>query len=252
MASGNAIQVEGPHKRIGDVRALGGLDLIGAEGEVMGLLDPNGAGKTTLELERAYDELRPLAFSIAYRLLGSFAEAEDVAQEAFIRYQGALTDNAGQIESPKAYLSTIAKRLALDQLRSARNRYETCVGDWLPESVATADIELEGARYVENSESLSIAFRRVLEQLSPVERAALLLHDVFDYAHSEIARIIGKSEANCRQLAARARRRVREEPVRFDAAKAPRERLAERFFDVVAGDGPIEDLVEMLAADAVV
>ncbi len=224
--------------------------MTGGEGEVMVSQGSNGAGKTTLELEQAYDELRPLAFSIAYRVLGSFADAEDVAQESFIRYQRALTRHAGQIESPRAYLSTVAKRLAFDQLKSGRNRHETCVGDWLPESVATADVELEGAHHVEESDSLSIAFRRVLERLSPVERAALLLHDVFDYAHSEIARIIGKSEANCRQLAARARRRVREEPVRFDATNVSRERLAERFLDVVAGDGPIDGLVAMLAADA--
>lgn len=198
-----------------------------------------------------YRSLRPVLFSIAYRMLGSVAEAEDVVQEAFLRYQRASTERPSAIDSPKAYLSAVVTRLAIDHLRSARARREQSVGTWLPEPLLTEEEPMEGARYVEEVDSLSMAFLLLLERLTPVERAVFLLHDVFDYGYDEIAPIVGKSEGNCRQLAARARRHVREEKPRFEASRLQRQELANRFFAAV-GDGDLDALVEMLAADATV
>ena len=203
------------------------------------------------ELAETYESLRPVLFSIAYRMLGSVAEAEDVVQEAFLRYQHATDERQGEIDSPKAYLSAVVTRLAIDQLRSARARREQYVGEWLPEPLLTGETQLDGARYVEEADSLSLAFLLLLERLTPVERAVFLLHDVFDYGYDEISRIVGKSEDNCRQLASRARRHIRAEKPRFEASRREREQLAHRFFAAV-GDGDLDALVEMLAADAVV
>jgi RNA polymerase sigma-70 factor, ECF subfamily len=202
------------------------------------------------KLAETYEELRPLLFSIAYRMLGSVAEAEDVVQDAFLRYERAA-GRTGEIESPRAYLSAVTTRLAIDELRSARVRRERYVGQWLPEPLVTEDSSLDGARYVEEADSLSMAFLLVLERLTPVERAVFLLHDVFDYGYDEVARIVDKSEDNCRQLAVRARRHVKEEKPRFETSRERRDELADRFFAAV-GDGDLESLVELLAADAVV
>jgi RNA polymerase sigma-70 factor (ECF subfamily) len=198
----------------------------------------------------AYEELRPLLFSIAYRMLGSVAEAEDVVQEAFLRYHRASAGRAGEIDSPRAYLSAVTTRLAIDQLRSARVRRERYVGEWLPEPLLTDETAPDGPRHAEEADSLSMAFLLVLERLSPVERAVFLLHDVFDYGYDEISPIVGKSEDNCRQLASRARRRVQEAKPRFEASRRRRDELATRFFDAL-GDGDVDGLVELLAADAV-
>ncbi len=202
-------------------------------------------------MAETYEELRPFLFSIAYRMLGSVVEAEDVVQEAFLRYQQALSERPREIDSPKAYLAAVTSRLAIDHLRSARVRRETYPGEWLPEPLLTEETALEGERYVEEADSLSMAFLVLLEQLNPVERAVFLLHDVFDYGYDEIARIVGKSEDNCRQLAVRARRRIEAEKPRFEATPAQHEQLAARFFDAV-GDGDLESLVELLAADVAV
>jgi RNA polymerase sigma-70 factor, ECF subfamily len=210
-----------------------------------------GLPKNEIQLIEAYADLRPLLFSIVYRMLGSVAEAEDIVQEAFLRYQRALADKPSEIDSPRAYLSAVVTRLAVDHLRSARVRREHYVGEWLPEPVLTAESELDGARYVEEADSLSMSFLLVLERLSPVERAVFLLHDVFDYGYDEIARIIDKSEDNCRQLASRARRHVQEEKPRFEASRRQRDELANRFFEAVY-DGDLDRLVELLAEDAVV
>jgi len=204
-----------------------------------------------MRVAEAYEDLRPLLFSIAYRMLGSVAEAEDIVQEAFLRYQRALAEQTGEVESPRAYLSAVTTRLAIDHLRSARVRREQYVGEWLPEPVATEETRLDGARYVEEADSLSMAFLLVLERLSPVERAVFLLHDVFDYGYDEISRIVGKSEDNCRQLATRARRHVQEEKPRFEASRRQREELAARFFDAL-DEGDVDSLIELLAADAAV
>ena len=196
-----------------------------------------------------YEDLRPLLFSIAYRMLGSVAEAEDIVQEAFLRYH-ALED-ASEIDSPRAYLSTVTTRLAIDHLRSARMRRESYIGEWLPEPLLTDDNAPDGARYVEDADSLSMAFLLVLERLSPVERAVFLLHDVFDYGYDEVAKIVDKSEANCRQLAVRARRHIEEHKPRFEASREQREQLADRFFEAV-GEGDMGGLVKLLADDVVV
>lgn len=197
----------------------------------------------------AFTELRPLLFSIAYRMLSSVSEAEDIVQEGYLRYERALSDGA-EIASPKAYLSAIVTRLCIDQLRSAPKRRETYVGQWLPEPLLT-DNSADPAAHAEQADSLSMAFLLVLERLNPVERAVFLLHDVFSYGYAEIASIVGKSEANCRQLAARARRHVTAEKPRFEASREQRDRLAKRFFAAFT-DGDVDGLVGMLAEDVVV
>jgi RNA polymerase sigma-70 factor (ECF subfamily) len=196
-----------------------------------------------------YAELRPLAFSIAYRMLGSVAEAEDVVQEAFLRFHQALTRET-RIESPRSYLSTIVTRLSIDQLRRARVRREQYVGEWLPEPLLE-DPPPDAVEHAETADSLSLAFLVLLESLSPVQRAVFLLHDVFDYDYGEIAAIVGKTEENCRQLAARARRHVDERRPRFETTRQQRDELAQRFFDAVER-GDTEGLLSLLAADAAV
>ena len=144
--------------------------------------------------ERLLDELRPHAFAIAYRMLGSVSEAEDVMQEALLRVHQAL-EAGEQIASPRAFVATVTTRLAINDLRSARARREHYVGEWLPEPIVT-DGHDDPARHAETVDSLSLAMLVVLESLSPEQRAVLLLHDVFDYGYREIAAIIGKSEDN--------------------------------------------------------
>jgi len=198
--------------------------------------------------EAVLDELRPLAFAIAYRMLGSVAEAEDVVQESLLRVHRAL-EGGERIESPRAYVATIATRLAIDELRSARTRRETYVGEWLPEPLV-ADAADEPARHAEMADSLSLAFLVLLERLSPEQRAVLLLRDVFDYGYDEIAAIVGKSAANVRQLAVRARRHVGEGRPRFETSQQQREELATRFF-AAARDGDLGALETLLADDVV-
>jgi RNA polymerase sigma-70 factor (TIGR02957 family) len=194
------------------------------------------------------EELRPAAFAIAYRMLGSVAEAEDVVQEALLRLHGAL-EQGERIESPRAYLATVATRLSIDVLRSARVRRETYVGEWLPEPLVT-DTSADPARHAEMADSLSLAFLVVLETLSPEQRAAFLLHDVFGFGYGEVAEIVGKSEANTRQLATRARRHVDEGRPRFEASREQRDELARRFFAAVR-EGDVDGLRELLAEDVV-
>jgi RNA polymerase sigma-70 factor (ECF subfamily) len=198
--------------------------------------------------EEEFDELRPSAFAIAYRMLGSVSEAEDVVQEGFLRLHRAR-EGGERIESPRAYLSTVVSRLSLDHLRSAAVRRETYVGEWLPEPlVASADDD--PARRAEMADSLSLAFLVVLESLSPEQRAAFLLREVFDEPYDRIAEIVGTSEQNARQLAARARRHVEERRPRFEASREQREELATRFF-AAAEEGDLEGLEELLAHDVV-
>jgi RNA polymerase sigma-70 factor (ECF subfamily) len=196
-----------------------------------------------------YEELRPLMFSIAYRMVGSASEAEDIVQEAFLRFHRESAKEAA-IESPKAYLSAVTTRLSIDHLRSARVRRESYVGTWLPEPLLT-DPESDVAAHAETADSLSMAFLVLLESLTPVERAVFLLREVFDYDYDEIARVVGKSEDNCRQIAVRARRQVESKKPRFEASRQRREELAQRFFDA-ARKGDTEGLIGLLAADVVV
>jgi RNA polymerase sigma-70 factor (ECF subfamily) len=202
----------------------------------------------TRDEDNGYSSLRPLLFSIAYRMLASVSEAEDAVQDAFLRYQRALAEGA-EIVSPKAYLSTVVTRLAIDRLRSARARRETYVGEWLPEPLLTDDDD--PARHAEEADSLSMAFLLLLERLTPVERAVYLLHDVFGYGYDEVAAIVDKGEANCRQLALRARNHIASEKPRFDASRKQRDELAARFLAAVT-NGDVDSLVDMLAADVVV
>ncbi len=194
-----------------------------------------------------YRELRPLLFSIAYRMLGSTSEAEDVVQESFLRLQRAAGEQA--IHAPKAFLTTVATRLSIDRLRSARARREHYVGTWLPEPMV-GDEGIEAVADEDLAESLSLAFLVVLETLSPVERAVFLLRDVFDVDYGEIARIVGKREDNVRQIAARARRRVDARRPRFETSREERDRLAERFF-AAAEAKDADALAELLAPDVV-
>src|SRR5919106_103237 len=209
-------------------------------------MNANGTPKT--KRETMYEDLRPLLFSIAYRMVGSASDAEDIVQEAFLRFHqesGKGTD----IESPKAWLSTVTTRLAINHLQSARVRRESYVGTWLPEPVIT-DSESEGARHAETADSLSLAFLVLLESLGPVERAVFLLREVFDYGYDEIAAVVGRSEDNCRQIAVRARRQVEAKRPRFEASRKKREELSRRFFDAVMGRDA-DGLIRLLAADVV-
>ena len=191
-------------------------------------------------------ELRPSAFAIAYRMLGTVTEAEDVVQEALMRLHRALS--AGErIDSPRAFVATVTTRLAIDELRSARVKRERYVGEWLPEPVVT-DGPDDPARQAEMADSLSLALLVLLETLSPTQRAVLLLRDVFDYGYDEIARIVGKNEDNVRQLATRARRHVEEGRPRFSTSREHREELARRFF-AAAQEGDLGALEALLAHD---
>jgi RNA polymerase sigma-70 factor (ECF subfamily) len=194
-----------------------------------------------------YEALRPLMFSIAYRMLGSVGEAEDIVQEAFLRLHRALS-RGSTIESPKAFLTTATTRLAIDSLRSARTRHEAYVGVWLPEPVAVS-LDPDPADLAEKNDSLSLAFLVLLQMLSPVERAVFLLREVFDYDYDEIATTVQKSEDNCRQIFARAKRRIDAGKPRFDANPQAQVELARRFLGA-AVDGDMAGLVKFLAAEA--
>jgi RNA polymerase sigma-70 factor (ECF subfamily) len=196
--------------------------------------------------ERLLDELRPVAFSIAYAMLGSVSEAEDVVQEALLRVFQAL-EGGEQIASPRAFIATVTTRLAINELRSARARREEYVGEWLPEPIIT-DRHNDPAQHAEMADSLSLAMLVLLESLSPEQRAVLLLHDVFDYDHAQIAQIIGKSQGNVRQLATRARRHVEQRRPRFQTTHQQRDELARRFFQA-AEQGDLAGLEALLAQD---
>ena len=191
----------------------------------------------------SHEELRPYLFAIAYRMLGAVAEAEDVVQEAFLRYHEARVE----AESPRAYLATVTTRLAIDHLRSARVRREVYPGEWLPEPLVDDD----AFRHAETADSLSLAFLHLLEQLSPVERAVFLLREVFDYPHDEVARIVGRSPAASRQILTRARRHMDEGRRRYDVSGEERDEIARRFV-AAWEDGETEALIELLAPDATV
>ena len=195
------------------------------------------------------DELRPMSFAIAYRMLGSVSEAEDVVQEALLRVHQSL-DAGEDIASPRAFVATVTTRLAINELRSARVRRERYVGEWLPEPIITdgsaaAD---DPARHAETADSLSLAMLVLLESLSPEQRAVLLLHDVFGYGYPEITDIVGKSEDNVRQLAARARQHVKTRRPRFSTTREQQQELVQRFF-AAAQQGDLAGLEALLAHD---
>lgn len=193
-------------------------------------------------------ELRPLLFSIAYQMTGSVADAEDIVSESYLRLRGAV-DAGRTIRNLKQYLASTVTRLSIDQLRAARARREAYVGPWLPEPLVDDSAVVDFER-VELADTLSMAFIVLLESLSPTERAVFLLRAVFEFDYPDIARIIGKSEANCRQVLRRARQQVDAQKPRFDVDPDKRDRLAARFFAAIQG-GDLEPLVTMLAADVV-
>ena len=194
--------------------------------------------------EQLLHELRPVAFAIAYRMLGSASEAEDIVQEALLRVNQVL-DFGEQIASPRAFIATVTTRLAINELRSARARREQYVGEWLPEPILT-NVREDPAWQAEIADSLSLAMLVLLERLTPEQRAVLLLHDVFDYGYPEIAAIIGKNEDNVRQLAARARRHVEQRRPRFETRQEQRDQLARQFFAAVE-QGDLAGLEALLA-----
>ena len=191
------------------------------------------------------EALRRRGFGVAYRMLGCVAEAEDVAQEALLR----LTRQEQPIAEPAAWMTTVATRLSINVLRSARARRETYVGPWLPEPLLE-DLEPGPAARAELADSLSLALLVLLERLNPIERAAYLLREVFGYDYAEIAAIIEQSEVNSRQLVTRARKRIEAERPRFDADEQARDALLARFL-AAAEEGDLEALEELLAQDAV-
>lgn len=197
-----------------------------------------------MERLEIFNEHRRLLFSLAYRMLGSIADAEDMVQEAFLRWQAAPDE---EIRAPKAYLSTIITNLCINQLGSARRKREEYVGPWLPEPLIT-DESQDPMRNIQMADSLSMAFMILLESLSPVERACFLLREVFDYEYEEIARMVGKTEANCRQMVSRARLHIRERRPRFDVSSEMQERLTGQFMQACAS-GDLQGLMSLLAED---
>jgi RNA polymerase sigma-70 factor, ECF subfamily len=190
-----------------------------------------------------FEELRPLLFAIAYRILGSVAEAEDAVQETWLRYEASPT----QPMSTRAFLSAVVTRVSIDVLRSARVRRETYVGQWFPEPLLTDPYE-DPVRSAELADSVSMAALLLLERLTPLERAVFVLREVFGFGFPEVAVALGRSEAACRQLAVRARRHMDVGRARFEADRQEREELAARFFDALR-DGDIDGVRELLASD---
>jgi RNA polymerase sigma-70 factor (TIGR02957 family) len=190
-----------------------------------------------------FEQLRPLLFSIAYRILGSVGEAEDAVQETWLRFDGTAT----QPTSTRAFLSTTVTRISIDVLRSARVRREQYVGPWFPEPLLS-DPYQDPARSAELADSVSMAALVLLERLSPLERAVFVLREVFGFGFDEVAEAVGRSEDACRQLRARARRHMDAGQPRFEAARKERDELASRFFDALR-EGDVDGLRDLLAAD---
>jgi RNA polymerase sigma-70 factor (ECF subfamily) len=196
--------------------------------------------------DESFEDLRPLLFSIAYRILGTVSDAEDAVQETWLRYRASETPPV----SLKSFLAAIVTRVSIDVLRSARVRRESYVGQWLPEPLLTDEPSPypDPERTAELADSLSMAALLLLERLSPEQRAVFVLHDVFAFPFMEIAGIVGRSEASCRQLASRARKHLAEERPRFEVDRQERDALADRFFDAMTV-GDVDALRDLLAAD---
>jgi RNA polymerase sigma-70 factor (ECF subfamily) len=193
-----------------------------------------------------FDQYRGLLFSIAYRMLGSVADAEDMLQEAFIRWQQSGADD---VRSPRAFLVTIMSRLCLNQLQSARVQRQEYVGEWLPEPIVT-DPGSDPFGLIKIDESLSMAFLVLLERLTPIERAVFLLREVFEYEYPEIAAVLGQSEVNCRQILRRARQHVSSLRPRFEASERKQDDLLQRFLQAVES-GDMDGLLALLSNDVV-
>ncbi|QBD76749.1 RNA polymerase sigma-70 factor [Ktedonosporobacter rubrisoli] len=195
--------------------------------------------------ETIFQQYKPLLFSIAYNMLGTVMDAEDCVQEAFLRWHKAcVMDEQGAIRSPKAYLSAIVTNICIDQLRLAKHKHEEYIGVWLPEPVVAAN------DHVEMAETLSLAFVRLLTNLSPIERAVFLLRQAFDYDYDEIARIVGKSEGNCRQIVHRAQQHLASQRPQQPIPREQHRKLMEEFVQA-AVSGNMEGLLKLLAEDIV-
>ena len=193
--------------------------------------------------ETQFEEFRPLLFSLAYRMLGTRSDAEDIVQDAWLRWRDASSD---EIRQPKSYLTTIVARLALDSLKSARRQRETYVGEWLPEPI----VEPPGSSSAEMAESLSLAFLHILETLTPDERVAFLLREVFDADYAEIAGTLETSESNCRQLIARARKHIRDRRPRFKVDRARQQSVLQQFLSACQTGDPSK-LLPLLSPEVV-
>jgi RNA polymerase sigma-70 factor (ECF subfamily) len=196
-----------------------------------------------MDREAQFQDLRPLLFSLAYRMMGTRADAEDVVQDAYLRWQSAGSE---EVRSPKSYLTTVVSRLALDGLKAAYRKRETYVGPWLPEPV----VEPSGTKPMEMAESLSMAFLRVLESLTPAERVAFLLREVFDASYEEVAVALDTSEANSRQIVTRARKHVQDHRPRFPVDRE-RQSAVLREFLAACANGDTSRLTSLVAQDAV-
>jgi len=193
-----------------------------------------------------FNSYRPLLFSIAYRMLGTVMDAEDILQESFLRWQNVSVE---KVDEPRAYLSSVVTRLCIDQLRSARVRREEYIGPWLPEPLIMTDPTPIESMIL--AETLSTAFLVLLEKLNPIERAVYLLREVFDYSYSEIAGMVDKTEDNCRQIFNRAKRFISSHRPRFEPDPEQERRLTSQFLHAVA-NGDMDSLLETLAEDIVV
>jgi RNA polymerase sigma-70 factor (ECF subfamily) len=191
----------------------------------------------------SFADLRPYLFTVAYNMLGSVMDAEDMVQETYLRWQ-----RAGEVaDSPKAYLTAVITRLCIDHLRSAKVQREEYIGPWLPEPLVTS-VSPNTEENIALSETLSLAFLVLLESLSPTERATFLLREIFDYDYAEIATIVGKSEVNCRQMVRRARQHIEAGKPRFDVSLTQQETLVTQFAEACAV-GDLEGLINLLAED---
>jgi RNA polymerase sigma-70 factor, ECF subfamily len=192
-----------------------------------------------------FEQYRPLMFSIAYRMLGSVSEAEDMLQDAYLRYREMP---AGSIASPKAFLSTVVTRLCLNHLQAARVQRESYLGPWLPEPLLTEVDPASPTSQAERLESISMAFLILLERLTPVERAVFLLREVFDYPYEEIAEIVGKEEASCRQILSRAKKFIAASRPRFTPSTQQHQHLLQQFLNAVS-EGDLAGLAQLLASE---
>jgi RNA polymerase sigma-70 factor (ECF subfamily) len=216
-------------------------------------IDPNLIPEPSHQPTESFESYRPLMFSIAYRMLGSAMDAEDIVQEAYLRYQRTPADS---IQSPRAWLSTVITRLCLNQLESARVQREQYIGPWLPEPILTNGdasaaftvAPVSPAQQFNALESISLAFLVLLESLTPVERAVFLLREVFDYDYEEIAAMVGKSEPACRQLFSRAKKHIAEHRPRFKSSPEEHRRLVTQFIEAVQ-NGELENLTHLLAEE---
>ena len=213
----------------------------------MGIQQEKKTRKNSLDRLEIFNQSRPRLQAIAYRMLGSISDAEDMVQETFIKWQQV---SFREIEYPQAYLTTIITRLCIDRLRSARVQREQYIGIWLPEPIVS-DKSDEPTAIVELADSLSMAFLIMLERLSPVERAVFLLREVFEYSYAEISKIVQKDATNCRQIVRRAKKHLENRRSRFNSSLEQQEQLTNQFIQA-CNQGDLQGLIDLLAADIIV